>query len=173
MSGRWTRLAAGVVAATVVAVGLPAVAQAGPVQGVLCTAGSWRSELSPAATSQPQSVTMTNSFAFGNCVSLTNPAIKSGTALTVKAIANFTCLSILSPITNTYVIKWNTGQQSTIVVTTYIAGVGAGAAGNVVSGVFAGKFVIIPLVGFPVDAATACPANGLSVITGTSTLDFM
>lgn len=175
MSRRCIRFAGALLAATMVTLGMlgmPAVAHADPVLGVDCALGTWSTAFSPAATLQPQKVTTTVDFEFTNCVSASNLALHSGTAHLVRAISNFSCLSLLVPVPATYVIHWNTGQSSTITVTNEIVGVAVVATGTVNSGLFAGKTVTMPLVSFPVDVVTACPTNGLSEITGTATLDF-
>lgn len=109
---------------------------------------------SPPLTLAPQTVTVSTTALYGPCVSLSQPAITSGTR-SASATTTTSCADLLGPGTFTYTITWNTGQTSTL--STNYTRVAAGgvytvtATGVVTAGVFAGDTVLVNYTGISTD----------------------
>ena len=97
----------------------------------------------PPLTVAPQTVTVNTTVQFGPCVSLSNPAITSGTRTATGPVPGFGCLDLLQSGLSNFTITWNTGQTSTV-SSNYLATI-VGAAlvttrtGTVTSGLFTGS----------------------------------
>ena len=110
---------------------------------------------SPALTSSPQTATASVTFALSSCVSTTVPAITSGTAQKSAVVLNRSCLNLTGSSSSASTITWNTGQTSSILVTSIVTIVGAvynvTSTGTVTSGLFAGDTVVADRVGAATD----------------------
>ncbi len=162
-----------VITTAVAAIVVPTVAGADPVTGVTCTLGTWRTEFDPGILLlEPQNTKTTNTFAFTNCASLSQPLLSSGTAENKRTLADFTCLNLIEPITATYEIVWdNNIGSSTVELTNYVIGFTVVVTGPVTGGLFAGKQATITLQSFPVTVPLECLTDGLELVTGGATLD--
>ncbi|GHD53509.1 hypothetical protein [Streptomyces galbus] len=173
------RLATLLMAACVLsgAVLLASPASAAGVLDVTCTPpSSATSTYSPPLTNTPQPSSSTVSFQFGPCVSLSQPALTSGTYTRTNPARPRSCLDLLSSSSGTFTITWNTGQTSTLSVnvTTTIAGAAlvVTQTGTVTSGLFTGDTVVITQTG-PADDVLLCTAGlgTVSSIYGLVTLE--
>lgn len=147
-------------------VALAAPADAGVLDMTCTPPSSVINSYSPALTLAPQSVSVSTSALYGPCVSLSQPAITSGTrAATVTTTSS--CADLLGSGTFTYTIIWNTGQTSTL-STNYTRAVAGAvytvtATGVVTAGVFAGGSVTVNYTGLATDI-TLCTL-GLGTIS--------
>ncbi|MEU4449306.1 hypothetical protein AB0K14_38250 [Actinosynnema sp. NPDC050801] len=100
----------------------------------------------PPLTATPQDVAGSSSTQYGPCVSLSNPAITSGTRTASGPARGLSCLELLRNGSATLTITWNTGQTSTISFNYTVNIVGAAMVvtytGTVTSGLFAGSTVL-------------------------------
>ena len=112
----------------------------------------------PPMTNAPQVVSVSTTALYGPCVSLSQPAITSGSR-TAGFTTTASCLDLLEPGTITYTVTWNTGQSSTITSNYTAAAAGAVltivATGVVTSGLFAGDAVVTNFTG-PAADVTLC-----------------
>lgn len=138
---------------------IPAAPASAGVLDMTCTPPtSVLNSYSPALTLAPQTVTVTTTALYGPCVSLSQPAITSGTR-SATVTTTTSCADLLGPGTFTYTITWNTGQTSTL--STNYTRVAAGAlytvtaTGVVTAGVFAGDTVLVNYTG-PSTDITLC-----------------
>lgn len=173
-AGALTVLATG--AADAATVGAPA-ASAAAVGDLTCVTPTHNTlSFSPALTINPQTETLTSHSDLGPCVSLSQPAITSGTWTSVTPnVPGMTCLGLLGTNTGTHTITWNTGQTSTVSGNRVSNLVGATLVvtltGTVTSGVFAGGTVVEQFVGVSTDLV-ACTLGLGSVSSIDSTLEF-
>lgn len=159
-----------IVTALFVCVGSAVVLASSASAGVLdmtCTPpSSVINSYSPALTLAPQSVSVSTSALYGPCVSLSQPAITSGTRA-ATATTTSSCADLLGSGTFSYTINWNTGQTSTLSTnyTRVVAGAvyTVTATGVVTAGVFAGGTVAVNYTGLATDI-TLCTL-GLGTIS--------
>jgi hypothetical protein len=116
----------------------------------------------------PQTVAVTVEMRLVNCLSLSQPTITSGTVDAVRTLNDFTCLSILQPLSFGIVtIQWSNGQTSSVNLSLQVVGVAVVGFGPVVSGVFSGKQFTAVLTGLPITTPVEClTAQGAKQITG-------
>ena len=136
-------LTTGVCALALLVLGPTGTASAG-VLDVTCTPPSSQSSTyTPPLTMAPQTVTGSTVTQYGPCVSLSNPALTSGSMTRTGSAPGISCLELLQSGPSNFTITWNTGQTSTI-SSNYTANI-VGAAlvvtrtGTVTSGLFAGS----------------------------------
>ncbi|MBQ1100378.1 hypothetical protein KBY55_31015 [Streptomyces sp. b94] len=114
---------------------------------------------SPPLTLTPQMVAVNSSFQLGPCVSLSTPALTSGTAVAVIPPRLRNCLDLLDAGTSTRTISWNTGATSTLSMNRTTTTVGAllvnTYTGTVTSGLFAGDTVLMTVTS-PATDITLC-----------------
>ncbi|MFF4344199.1 hypothetical protein ACFY00_30265 [Kitasatospora sp. NPDC001540] len=138
-------------------------AHAAGVLDTTCTPpSSSTTTYSPPLTLTPQPSSSTLSYQFGPCVSLSQPAVTSGTSTRTNPASSRSCLDLLGVSAGTLTITWNTGQTSTLSVN--VTSTRAGAAlvvtqtGTVTSGLFAGDTVVITQTG-PAADVLLCTAG--------------
>ncbi|MEU4740456.1 hypothetical protein AB0G02_08285 [Actinosynnema sp. NPDC023658] len=164
------RTAAAVVCALALLVsGAAGTASAG-VLDVTCTAPSSQNDtFTPPLTLAPQNVTVGIKAQYGPCVSLSNPAVTSGSTTVSALVPGLGCLELLNSGSLTFTIVWNTGQTSTISSNYTVDIVGAALVvtrtGTVTSGLFAGSAVLQVITGPAVDVLL-CTA-GLGTVSST------
>ncbi|MER5261812.1 hypothetical protein ABTZ99_07005 [Actinosynnema sp. NPDC002837] len=141
------------------------------VLDVTCTPPSSQNDtFTPPLTVTPQNVIVRSTAQYGPCVSLSNPAITSGSTLRTTTVPGLSCLDLLSSGSSTSTIIWNTGQTSTVSVSVNFTATIVGAAlvvartGTVTSGLFAGSAVVQTLTG-PATDVLLCTA-GLGTVSG-------
>lgn len=115
---------------------------------VTCTPPSSNTAaFSPPLTLAPQNVGVNSSFQFGPCVSLSTPAITSGTSVATAPPAPRSCLDLLTASPTTRIVTWNTGATSTLSMNRTVTMAGAAIVltytGTVTSGLFAGDTVLM------------------------------
>lgn len=162
-------LAAALLAAMVTAVGGPAPASADPVTGVTCSASTFTVRFNPGVTLlTPQTVQVTAEYRFVNCLSLSQPTIFSGTIDDHETLTNYSCLSLLLPLSlGVVTIHWSDGQTSKVDLTMQVVGVAVVASGPVVSGVFANRQFTAVLAGLPITTPVEClTLQGVQQVTG-------
>lgn len=130
-------------------------ASAAGVADVVCTPpSSQNTRYSPPLTISPQTVTTTRNHQFGPCVSLSQPAVTSGTS-TLTTTGSRTCLDLLSSNAVSISITWNTGQTSTFSGNSIVNVVGlvnqTEVTGTITSGLFAGAAVVMNVTGAATD----------------------
>ncbi len=166
------RRAAAVLTITVSASALLVLGPAGTasagVLDVTCTPPSSETvTYTPPLTTAPQAVTINSTTQYGPCVSLSNPAISSGSRTRTLLIPGRTCLDLLNSGSTTFTIVWNTGQTSTISSNFTSTTVGAALVvtdtGTVTSGLFAGSTVVQVLTA-PATDVLLCTA-GLGTVS--------
>ncbi|WP_447008940.1 hypothetical protein ACRAKJ_12410 [Saccharothrix sp. DSM 118769] len=147
----------------------PAAAATAGVLDVTCTPPSSETvTYTPPLTMAPQAVTINSSTQYGPCVSLSNPAVTSGSRARTSNDPEQTCLDLLDTGSSTFTIAWNTGQTS--IVSANRTATVAGAAlvvtqtGTVTSGLFTGSTVVQVNTGPSVDVLL-CTA-GLGTVSG-------
>ncbi|TYB60236.1 hypothetical protein FXF51_32095 [Nonomuraea sp. PA05] len=148
------------------------------VLDVTCTPPSTTSAVyNPPLTLTPQPTTVTLSDQYGPCVSVSVPALSSGSAGSQFPVAGLSCLELLQPSSFTSTITWNTGQTSTFSGNTTAEFVGAAlvvtSTGTVTSGLFAGD-TVLRVVTVPDLNITLCTL-GLAPVashTGSMMLEF-
>lgn len=152
-------------------------ASAAGVLDATCTPpSSATTTYSPPLTNTPQPSSSAISFQLGPCVSLSQPALTSGTYARTNPARPRSCLDLLSSSSGTLTITWNTGQTSTLSVnvTTTIAGAAlvVTQTGTVTSGLFTGDTVVITQTG-PAANVLLCTAGlgTVSSIYGLVTLE--
>ncbi|MEU6059090.1 hypothetical protein [Streptomyces sp. NPDC047097] len=115
---------------------------------------SQNTRYSPALTNSPQTVTTTRNYQFGPCVSVSQPAVISGTA-TLVSTGSRTCLDLLKSNAVTLTITWNTGQTSMLSGNSVVNVVGAvnqtEVTGTIASGLFAGDTFLMNVTGAATD----------------------
>ncbi|MFI9005859.1 hypothetical protein ACIGNX_01330 [Actinosynnema sp. NPDC053489] len=147
------------------------------VLDVTCSAPSSQNDTyAPPLSTTPQTVTVSSSTQYGPCVSLSNPAITSGTRTRTLIIPGRSCLDLLNGGPATYTITWNTGQTSTISSNFTSTTVGTALVvtdtGTVTSGLFAGSTVVQVLTGPATDVLLCTAGLGtVSSIYSTVTLE--
>ncbi len=122
----------------------PAGTASAGVLDVTCTPPSSQSATyTPPLTATPQDIVGSSTTQYGPCVSLSNPAITSGTRIASGPTRGFSCLELLRSGSSTFTITWNTGQTSTISSNHTGTIVGATMVvtrtGTVTAGLFAGS----------------------------------
>jgi hypothetical protein len=126
---------------------------------------------SPPLTSTPQTVTATVTTQYGPCVSVSQPAVTSGSR-TITLTGTRDCLELLNVTSAILTITWNTGQTSTITGNRVGNVVGAvivfTITGTVTSGLFAGDTVVQTITG-PATDILLCTA-GLSTVSSVYSL---
>ena len=104
----------------------------------------------PPLTNTPRPITVSTTALYGPCISLSQPALTSGSRITSLTTVT-SCLDLLRPGSITYTITWNTGQHSTIIsnFTSIVAGavLTLASTGVVTSGLFAGDNVLTNFTG--------------------------
>lgn len=155
----------GVTALLLLLVGLlttagPASAREDGLLDVTCTPPSSSiTTYTPPLTSTPQVVGATSSIQLGPCVSLSTPALTSGTSVISPPPRSRTCLDLLAAGTEVRTVTWNTGATSTLSLnrTTTVAGavLVVTFTGTVTSGLFAGDTVLRTITG-PSTDITLC-----------------
>ncbi|WP_306748095.1 hypothetical protein [Saccharothrix yanglingensis] len=125
----------------------PAGTASAGVLDVTCTPPSSETiTYTPPLTTTPQAVTISSSTQYGPCVSLSNPAITSGSRARITNDPEQTCLDLLDTGSSTFTITWNTGQTSTISANRTATVAGAALVvtftGTVTSGLFTGSTVV-------------------------------
>lgn len=167
-----------VVAVLLIAGGVTAVA-AGPaaagVADVTCTTPSSNVlSSSPPLTSTPAVVTLTSQSSLGPCVSVSDPAITSGSWRTVVPNITASCDFLLRSSSGSDTVTWNTGQTSTLSGNREASVEGAlfivTFTGTVTSGVFAGDTVVEQFAG-PSTDITLCELGLGTVSSIYSTLE--
>ncbi|WP_306749549.1 hypothetical protein [Saccharothrix yanglingensis] len=143
------------------------------VLDVTCTPpSSQTTTYTPPLTVAPQTVTVSATAQYGPCVSLSNPALTSGSSTRTTLDPALSCLDLLSSGATTSTIVWNTGQTSTISVNYTATIVGAALVvtftGTVTSGLFAGSSVVQVLTG-PATDVLLCTL-GLGTVPSSYTL---
>jgi hypothetical protein len=146
----------------------PAPASADPITGVTCVASTYTVSFNPGITLSPRTVTVNMEFRFVNCLSLSRPTITSGTIDDQDILNNFSCLSLLQPLSlGNVTIHWSNGQTSSVNLTMQVVGVAVIAFGPVTSGVFAGRQFTAVLTGLPITTPVEClTPQGAKQITG-------
>ncbi len=162
-------LTAAVSVVTLLGLGPAAAASAG-VLDVTCTPPSSQTDtFTPPLTMTPQNVTVRITSQFGPCVSLSNPALTSGSTTFTALVPGLSCLTLLNSGAITYTIVWNTGQTSTISANYTVTIVGAALVvtrtGTVTSGLFTGSAVLQVITG-PATDVLLCTA-GLRTVSST------
>ncbi|MFI6510958.1 hypothetical protein ACIBCT_25410 [Streptosporangium sp. NPDC050855] len=142
------------------------------VLDVTCT-GLQTTTYTPGVTLTPQTVQVNLDRNFGPCVSLSQPAVLSGTS-NVVGNATLSCLDLLSPGDGTRTITWNTGQTSTYTYTRQIINLVGQTVrtetGSITSGLFAGKTVVQTTTLATVQI-TDCLGEGVTGNSGPMTLN--
>ncbi|MCE7000818.1 hypothetical protein LZG04_39280 [Saccharothrix sp. S26] len=138
------------------------------VLDVTCAPPSSRSTTyTPPLTVAPQDVTVQTTAQYGPCVSLSNPALTSGSRTSTVLAPGFGCLDLLAAGSFTYPIVWNTGQTSTISANYTSTIVGAALVitntGTVTAGLFTGSTVVQVITG-PATDVLLCTA-GLGTVS--------
>jgi hypothetical protein len=138
-------------------------ASAAGLLDVTCTPpSSTTTTFSPPLTNTPQLSSSTVSSQFGPCVSLSQPALTSGTFTKTNSARPRTCLDLLSATSITLTITWNTGQTSTLSVNVTSTIVGAAlvvtGTGTVTAGLFTGDTVATTQTG-PAADVLLCTAG--------------
>lgn len=128
----------------------PATARETGLLDVTCTPPSSRTTVyTPPLTLASQSVGVTTNTQLGPCVSLSTPAITSGTSVSTVPPASRDCLGLLSAGAATQTITWNTGATSTLSTNRTVTMAGAVMVlthtGTVTSGLFAGDTILITI----------------------------
>ncbi len=166
------RAVAATLMTAVFAVALVVLGPAAPVSAgvadVTCIPPSSQTDTyAPPLSMTPQDVTVGSTTQYGPCVSLSNPAITSGSRARTLLIPGRTCLDLLNSGSTTYTITWNTGQTSTVSSNFTSTTVGAALVvtdtGTVTSGLFAGSTVVQVLTG-PATDVLLCTA-GLGTVS--------
>lgn len=150
-------------------VAVPSPANADPITGVTCVASTYTERFDPGNTLlTPQTVTVTSEFRLVNCLSLSQPTITSGTVDEQDVFTNFSCLSLLLPLSlGIITINWSNGQTSSVNLTLQVVGVAVIGFGPVVAGVFAGKQFTAVLNALPITTPVEClTPQGARQITG-------
>jgi hypothetical protein len=148
---------------------VPAAAGADPITGVTCVASTFTARFNPGLTLlTPQTVTITTEVRLVNCLSLPQPTITSGTIDDQNVFNDFSCLSLLLPLSlGTVTIQWSNGQTSGVSLTMQVVGAAVIAFGPVVSGVFAGKQFTSVLASLPLTTPVEClTPQGATQLTG-------
>ncbi|MCS7478756.1 hypothetical protein ACFFQW_12955 [Umezawaea endophytica] len=171
------RTAAAVLTTAVSALALTALGPTGTasavVQDVTCTPPSSNTATyNPPLTMTPRDGTLTGTAQYGPCVSVSNPAITSGSSGGTTTVSGRTCLDLLQSGTSAFTITWNTGQTSTISAnrTSTIAGglLVVTNTGTVTSGVFAGS-TVVRVITSPATDITLCTL-GLGTVSSVYSL---
>ncbi|GAA3856526.1 hypothetical protein GCM10022243_22170 [Saccharothrix violaceirubra] len=142
-------------------------------------AGSVSSTFSPGLRANllpppPPATTATESAALTGCVSLSVPAITSGTIVPNGNTESGNCVAVNPTVTDVIGINWNNGTSSVVFVTDRVA-VNAAAVrtvtltGVVVAGTFFGQAAVIVFTS-PLDPLDCLSASGLTSTTGVVTL---
>ncbi|MFI9009946.1 hypothetical protein ACIGNX_22215 [Actinosynnema sp. NPDC053489] len=147
----------------------PAGTASAGVLDVTCTPPSSNNiTYNPPMTATPQTVAYNATAQYGPCVSLSNPAITSGSRTTAGSVPDTSCLDLLGSRSFTLTITWNTGQTSTISGNSSATIAGAAListfTGTVTSGLFTGSTVAQVLTG-PAADVLLCTA-GLGTVSG-------
>ncbi|MCE6995426.1 hypothetical protein LZG04_11495 [Saccharothrix sp. S26] len=147
---------------TLLVAGPAGTASAG-VLDVTCTPPSSQNHAyTPPLTLAPQDVTAHLTAQYGPCVSLSNPALTSGTRTSTTVLPGYGCLDLLNSGPSTFTITWNTGQTSTLSTNRTATVVGAALVvthtGTVTSGLFTGSTVLQVLTG-PATDVLLCTAG--------------
>ncbi|PSL52502.1 hypothetical protein B0I31_113175 [Saccharothrix carnea] len=167
------RTAAAMLMTTVCTVALLVLGPAGTasagVLDVTCTPpSSENATFTPPLTMTPQTVTVVSTVQYGPCVSLSHPAVTSGSSTRTNVVPGRSCLDLLAGGPSTFTITWNTGQTSTISANRTTTIVGAALVvthtGTVTSGLFTGSTVLQTTTG-PATAVLPCTA-GLGTVAG-------
>ncbi|MER5261805.1 hypothetical protein ABTZ99_06965 [Actinosynnema sp. NPDC002837] len=167
------RIAVAVLMTAVSAVALAALGPAGTasagVLDVTCTPPSSNNiTYNPPLTMTPQTLAFSAATQYGPCVSLSNPAITSGSRTTTGSVSDASCLDLLGSRSFTLTITWNTGQTSTIAgnssATTAGAVLVSTFTGTVTSGLFAGSTAVQVLTA-PATDVLLCTV-GLGTVSG-------
>ncbi|MEU4745961.1 hypothetical protein AB0G02_36625 [Actinosynnema sp. NPDC023658] len=161
------------VAALVLTVLGPAGTASAGVLDVTCTPPSSQVDtFTPPLSMTPQNVTVGITSQLGPCVSLSNPAITSGSINFSALVPGLSCLDLLQSGSITYTIVWNTGQTSTVSANYTVTIVGAALVvtrtGTVTSGLFTGSAVLQVITG-PAADVLLCTA-GLGTVSSTYSL---
>jgi hypothetical protein len=108
----------------------------------------------PPLTNQPQTVSRTASIQYGPCVSVSHPALTSGTTI-VGGTVTTSCVELLRANTFVQSITWNTGETSTISGNRSVSIVGgtvtATSTGTVTAGLFTGSTFVQEAAGVATD----------------------
>ncbi|MET8575598.1 hypothetical protein [Streptomyces sp. NPDC005012] len=148
----------------------PAGARESGLLDVTCTPPSSNTVVySTPLTLAPQSVGLTSSVQLGPCVSVSTPALTSGTSVVSAPPASRSCLDLLSAGTETRTVTWNTGATSALSLNRTVTVAGAALVvtftGTVTSGLFAGDTVLMTITG-PSTDITLCTL-GLGTVPST------
>jgi hypothetical protein len=125
-------------------------------------AGTLTNTYEPGLTLMPQNHEVTNVTSYSGCLSLSHPAVTSGTSqVTVHAVTS--CLIVLQPGSGSKTIEWNTGQHSVFDWNRTVTSVGAVTivtlTGHITSGLFQGADAV-EVETFPVINFADCLATG-------------
>ncbi|WP_306750076.1 hypothetical protein [Saccharothrix yanglingensis] len=147
----------------------PAGTASAGVLDVTCTPPSSQSTtFTPPLTVTPQNTVVSVTGQYGPCVSLSNPAITSGSRTYIGQEPGRSCLDLLDSGPATFTITWNTGQTSTVSANSTSTIVGAAVVvtvtGTVTSGLFVGSSVVQIITG-PAADVLLCTL-GLGTVAG-------
>ncbi|MCK2218196.1 hypothetical protein MF672_031050 [Actinomadura sp. ATCC 31491] len=138
------------------------------VLDVACTPPSSNTtSYSPPLTLAAQPISFIASVQLGPCVSLSTPALTSGSYTASGTSPSYSCLDLLGSRAQSLTITWNTGQTSTMSGnrTSSIAGavINSTFTGTVTSGLFVGDTVVQNATA-PATDITLCTA-GLGTVS--------
>lgn len=126
----------------------------------------------PPLTMTPQDGALAVTAQYGPCVSLSNPALTSGSSSYTTPVSGRTCLDLLQSGTSAFTITWNTGQTSTVSANRTSTIVGAAlvvtSTGTVTSGLFAGS-AVVQVITSPATDVLLCTV-GLGTVSSTYSL---
>ncbi|RAJ31277.1 hypothetical protein K353_06181 [Kitasatospora sp. SolWspMP-SS2h] len=147
-------------------------ASATPVQ-VSCLVGTANQAFSPPLTNTAKPTTTTITSHYGSCTSVTNPELTYGDAFSRFFSPAASCSSLLRPSTSTTKITWNTGETSTVQISSNVTDangeVVVNSTGTVTSGKLTGSSVV-RVATYLSTTLTACATTGLPSNSGAVTL---
>ena len=140
-----------------------------------CLLGEHDATYTPPLGSTPAPTTITNSYEYGTCVSVTEPGITSATSTSVFTPPAISCLVLGDQATRDFTITWDDGRTSTLHGTSLGNVVGASlvtvTTGTVESGVFAGSTFVQTVTAPSLEITTCTLGLGtVSSLTGVLTL---
>ncbi|QSQ12446.1 hypothetical protein [Myxococcus landrumensis] len=154
-------------------------ADEGPVV-VTCPLGLSQASYMPGLSEHSKDVTVAGATTLSNCVTIPASAVKSATLPLESSLhAGFSCADLLTPRTVRQVVRWNTGETSTLVFSESRE-LAQGAltvftlTGTVESGAFARATAIWTVTYLNSDIEKGCASpGGLIWLSGPSTLELI
>ncbi|WP_143096927.1 hypothetical protein [Myxococcus fulvus] len=142
---------------------------------VTCPLGSSITNYAPPLKNTPQTVKVTGLATLSNCVSLVGPTVTSAEAPIDIVRPGYSCTNLLEFGASRLLIRWNTGETSTVVQTRVATQLNGNLVlltqfGSVESGKFQGATVLRTTTYLNTDLVACSSPAGLPRLSGPTTL---